>query len=185
MRLLLSSAIDIDFALVWLIVQLLNLVVWLCFARVGTLRLLLDRNITYRWQNVKSKTDAMPFHYLYDKCDSILKNIQEVDQMDIGGFAPPRALRTLISFALVAQNVLPLAVVSEAQTLLTRSGQLACINSVCLVGLACTDMVEKLSRQSAPQTAWAHHLYGWIVWYQALIHTLAFALLKSHTGKHQ
>ncbi|KAM3447659.1 hypothetical protein MY3296_008504 [Beauveria thailandica] len=170
-----------EFVLIWLIVQLLNLTVWLCFARLAVLRLLLDGTIQVRreWRSFHTSKTALSF--IYHKCTSFLEEMHTLDKADISGFAPPRVLRAFVGSILAAQNVLALAILSDTHALLRRSGQLACMNFICLVLLACPDLIEIIARQTTPQTTWAHHFYGWIMWYEVLIHALAYAMLSANT----
>ncbi|OAA34399.1 hypothetical protein ISF_10013 [Cordyceps fumosorosea ARSEF 2679] len=174
-----------EFVLIWLIVQLLNLALWLCFARLPVLRLLLDRTIQVRLKRRSPRNGKTALSHIHDKCTLLLENMHTLDKADISGFAPPRVLRALVGSILVAQNVLALSILSDTHALLRRSGQLACINLICLVLVACPDVMEIIARQTTPQTTWAHHLYGWIVWYEVLIHVLAYAMLSVNISKLQ
>lgn len=188
-----------EFLFIWIIIQVLNIVVWVLFIRVPTLRLLLDR--TVRFWNFTSPTDksetsrakqthqgvtderATLFDYVNLKWRRYISTLRSRDMRNLSGFAPPRAMRTIITVILVIQNVIGLTIFSQNEPLrkiFRQSGQLACLNLLPLTLLSCPPLLEQLLGQTSPQTAWAHHLYGWIVWYETLLHVLLYVLL--HTG---
>lgn len=188
-----------EFFLIWIIIQALNIVVWALSVRVPSLRLLLDR--TVRFWNFTSPADenenartghahqevtgerATLFDYVSLKWRGYISTLRSRDMKNLSGFAPPRAMRTIIAVILVVENILGLTIFSQDEPLrklFQRSGQLACLNLLPLTLLSCPALLEHLLRQTSPQTAWAHHLYGWIVWYEALLHVLLYVLL--HTG---
>ena len=178
----LTKITGMDFIFVWIIVQLANLVVWVLAARLALVRYHIDRHI-YIPQCESSKYETT----LCRTYKKFVSSLLEEDNTNVGGFAPPRALRTLLVAIFAIQNILGLVTIDQAsplQELLRRSGQMACVNLVPLVILGFPAAgLEVLVRQTSPQTAWAHHAYGWIVWYEALLHFLTHALLSPSIGE--
>ncbi len=153
-----------DFWLAWLLVLVADFLVWLLCARYHGLRLVIDQHFHLPRPSAGRKQLVR----LLDGLDD--------DRLDLAGFSPPRVTRFAIGTVVVLQNIAAVALAGRQgsiQVARRRLGQLACVNTLALPLLAFAEMgLGDLVRQCAPQVRWAHHLFGWIVWYEALLHML-------------
>ncbi|RFU75550.1 hypothetical protein TARUN_6695 [Trichoderma arundinaceum] len=107
---------------------------------------------------------------------SWLTSFYAEDDERITGFNPPRILRAFVGLLVVIQNAAAMATArgggaSVLEETLHRSGKLACVNILPLALLAFPSLgLVRLVAQPSPQIVWAHALFGWIIWYEALLH---------------
>jgi hypothetical protein len=110
-----------------------------------------------------------------------------VDDKNMTGFNPARALRALIVICIAAQNVAAMSFIGNdgVREAFRRSGKLACANMLPLALLAVPDLgIARLVRQPSPQIVWAHTLFGWVIWYEVLFHVGLSAFYLSSPRKH-
>lgn len=158
------------FALMWMAILAVDLLVWALFTQCPRFHLQ-----SYRFSYLRRP--------LIISVDGEGKRKEVLDRavraiipkkVEIGGLTPPSNIRTIIAAVILLQNSLAMGIVDSenaAQTICRLSGQLALVNTIPLVLLAFPDLVlGRLVSQCGPEIIWAHHLFGWLVWLDAVVH---------------
>lgn len=176
------------FLLTWVTIEACCALAWTIVATRDEIRFHVDRAIHFTRSSSPSEKTSDPIGYLWTlREDAISKALQKDDE-DVTGFAPPRALRLLIASAIVFKEFVYIATSLHGQVVSSateRLGQLACLNILPLIILGFPSAVANhVMQQSSPHLAWAHHLYGWMIWFEGLLHGLSHLLLSSsNNGK--
>ncbi|KAL7940101.1 hypothetical protein V8C42DRAFT_338586 [Trichoderma barbatum] len=183
-----------DFSVVWILVLCANLGVWVIFSRSCWFKQRLEHLILVgRLSDGDSPSPTLTLSTskaLFPWLAAIVGQIRSLliaplrlrlasfyvkDDEQITGFNPPRVLRTFVGLLIVIQNVIAMtavqgrgAIMSEA---LHLSGKLACANILPFALLAFPSLeLVRLVAQPSPQIIWVHSLFGWVIWYEALLH---------------
>lgn len=112
----------------------------------------------------------------------------ESDDRDYSGFTPPRVTRVLISSFITIQNLIAICTSSNSSTRIEsmshRAGQLCILNMLPLMLSVAPDiLLVHILKQGRQQTLWIHVFYGWLVWYEALLHILLSLFAMSQWSK--
>lgn len=165
----------------WLFfVSALNLAVWVASRRIHFLR---------------RRIDAISLRRPSDDPFSILKRPKKYyakllahDDGDISGFSPPRVTRSIIATLVLVQNLIAVLIATVPSSgsldrVCARAGELALGNLILLIMLMFSGWaLNHAVGQSEAQLVWMHSFLGWLVWYEALLHSVASISRDSRLG---
>ncbi|KAH7120067.1 hypothetical protein B0J13DRAFT_629340 [Dactylonectria estremocensis] len=174
------------FLLWWFFVSALDLTVWVASRRIHLFRRRIDA-ISLRRPSDEPSHSSSPFSVLKRPKEHYAKLLAD-DDRNISGFAPPRVTRSIIATLVLVQNLIAVltAIVPSGRSLdrvCTRAGELALGNLILLIMLMFSGWaLNSLVSQSEVQLMWIHGFLGWLVWYEALLHSVASISRVSHLG---
>lgn len=159
------------FVLLWLAVLVVDLLVWVVLTRsLGALLVGYRLFPSRRSWIFRNGRPELPSTTVPDDVKEALSK----DNTHFGLVPPPPNVRKTISVLVLLENVLAIGIVGgtdAAQTICRRSGQLAVVNTVPLVLLAFPDLVlGRMVKQHTHAIIWAHHVFGWLIWLNTLVH---------------
>ncbi|KAL7903908.1 hypothetical protein GGI35DRAFT_250745 [Trichoderma velutinum] len=178
-----------DFFIVWVLILCANLAAWTILSRCYSLRQVLARLVIVKRTSPSDDDSSLPrsvaaeiSHLTFGRVKSWLLSLYDEDDLNVTGFHPARVLRFIITIWVISQNALALAIIRDGgvREALRRSGQLACANLLPLALLAFPNLgIARLVSQPGPQIVWAHAVFGWMIWYEVLVHVgLSFFYLS-------
>lgn len=173
--------------LLWLFfVSGLDLAVWVASRKIHFLRRRIDA-VSLRRPSGEHSRSSFPFSIL-NPPKKYYAELLAHDDGDISGFTPPRVTRSIIATLVLVQNLIAvlIATVPSGRSLdrvCTRTGELALGNLILLIMLMFSGWaLNRLVGQSEAQLVWMHSFLGWLVWYEALLHSVASISRVSRLG---
>ena len=192
------------FVLVWVAILTADLLVWALLRRNYWLHLQTYRLSFLRrclvFDSPSAKPSCAGSSNSHDSHDSSTHDVlppkkvpERVQRMlvmeddEATDLEPSSRVRMTVSFIVLLQNSLAICIVggdNAVQDVCKRAGQLAFVNTIPLVLLAFPDIaLSKVTRQCSPEITWAHHLFGWLVWLNALVHVGLSNFTMAEPGK--
>lgn len=172
------------FALIWTAILVIDLLLWALFSRLHQIHLqgyrlpYMRRSLIMlrkpRRQRCEDKTMPPEKDDNVSEIPSQVQKTLSISNTGIGDWGPPSAIRNIVTLAVLVQNALAICIMPSQNAIrsaCTRSGQLAIISAIPLVLLAFPDIaLGRVVRQDGPEMTWAHHLFGWLVWLNTVVH---------------
>ena len=175
------------FVWVWLLILTFNLISALLLSRLRLLRQLVDSVALPRPKTPidreSVKKTAWPRTYrpsawvAYGKAKGKIYyySLLISDDNNYSGFVPPRVTRLLISSVITVQNLIAIFHAARGNNstynISIRTGQLIIINMFpFLLSVAPDTVLVHLLRHSQQQVLWVHVFYGWLIWYEIVLH---------------
>lgn len=174
------------FLLWWFFVSALDLMVWVASRRIYLLRRRIDA-ISLRRPSDEHNRSSFPFSVLKRPKKHYAK-LLAYDDRNISGFTPPRVTRSIIATLILIQNLIAILIATipsgrSLDRICIRAGDLALGNLILLIMLMFSGWaLNRLVSQSEAQLMWIHAFLGWLVWYEALLHSVASISQVSHLG---
>ncbi|KAH6980558.1 hypothetical protein EDB80DRAFT_692311 [Ilyonectria destructans] len=177
------------FLLWWFFVSALDLIVWVASRRIYLLRRRIDA-ISLRRPSDEHSRSSFPFSVLKRPKKHYAK-LLAYDDRNISGFTPPRVTRSIIATLILIQNLIAILIATipsgrSLDRICIRAGDLALGNLILLIMLMFSGWaLNRLVSQSEAQLMWIHAFLGWLVWYEALLHSVASISQVSHLVHYQ
>ncbi|KAH7133012.1 hypothetical protein EDB81DRAFT_128380 [Dactylonectria macrodidyma] len=174
------------FLLWWFFVSALDLTAWVACRRICLLRRRIDA-ISLRRPSDEYSRSSFPFSVL-NRLKKHYAKLLSYDDTNVSGFTPPRVTRSIIATLILMQNLIAILIAAmpsdrSLDRICTRAGELALGNLILLIMLMFSGWaLNRLVRQSEAQLLWIHAFFGWLVWYEALLHSVASMSQVSHVG---
>lgn len=174
-------------SLIWTVVLSADLIIWALYRRFHRLHLLGNQISFLRRSMI---VEAKPINYTGPprEVPERVRRMLAIGDGDADGFAPSASVQMAVDFIVLLQNAIVIGAVRSqgaAEEVCRRSGQLAFANTVPLVLLAFPDIaLGRLVRQCKPEVAWLHHLFGWLVWLNTMVHVGLSKTIATGTSKY-